>query len=1664
MKRRHIQVAVMTLLCVFLASCGGGGNGTNNTGPDSIAALSKLIAPGEVCPSGGAEIETGIDANESGVLDPNEVTNTEVICNGSDGFNSMAMFSTEPEGSNCELGGIRIDVGLDNDKDSLLEASEITDTDYLCAIGEVTRSAIVGAISTSPTTVKVSFSKAMDNSIADPSKYVITQEAINIEVGTLTIESASFPADGGEHYSIILTTSPQNEVTYRVKGSGLMDVDGKPLPGIIEVPGGTIDTTSTTFAGSAPSLTVINALYWDDVNANSIVDGGDIVSDDTGQQVILFDVDNDGVVENWNDIDNSGGVTPADTVTAFLDSDDDGLPDHLELYGATIIIELANGQTETVSVTSDPTANDSDGDGLNDQLELSIGSNPRRKDTDSDGLSDYLEWNVVLSDPNKQDSDSDGLIDGLEHDFYHTSPILADSDGDQLSDETELLELNRNPLVADLPRLQIYVGNVNLQIDERFSYVDETGETVSEEKSTSTSLENSQSTSFTRTDSHVGEWTVGASIRAGVGSGNFFGGGSNGFSGGAELTATGGYTDTTSWQTDATSASESSQALETSINQVQEKSKTSTVSREIVGASIDIDLMVENIGNLPFTIQNIEITVMQQVGKNDQLLPIATLVSNSELVTNTPLQINLGAFSNQRGPFIFSSREVFPNLVEALMRNPSGLVFRIANYDVVDELGRNYTFINQVARDRTAMISLDFGDAESASLFLVATNGARDDDQVAGGGYLGGFDPNDGSPKGLPMSYVLQNLVGIPRHNPAQDRITAGPNGVQESDFFLNLKGDDEVLAYTYGEYVGAGPNGWLETTPVGDDYIENPGIANGVLAGLDKVADSLAQGDDIQLIPKGTTGLSVGSIVIDPGENGILDTPQLSDDELGFINGYETSRSCSATANKPGDICRIDTDCQCQAGDTDLRCTPPAVVEGSCSGPQRLIRVNSLRNGDYNRGWVVLSTGNIPTAADFDQIIVNPGDDLQLAFVQDLDNDGLFARNEFLSGSTDSTQDHFNNAYFGENFNPQGPQDCLFAPPACDGIPDSKDSDTDGLGDYSETLVGWKVDYGNGRLRDVFSSPRFADTDGDGLKDPVEKDLSRYCQVNDSRIVALCVPNSSTEPATDPASPDTDQDGLSDFLELDGFAAGLAIVDGGNGIAESERNGDDIQRVFMGNPVSPGGVLILPGQNGIIDSPLKNGVFGDDYSINIFGDDLIHCGSNETADTVAQGDDEQINPFGSYCVDLLISVRPGDNGVLDTVPNNVVYNDDIIRLATGGLVTDPLRPDTDGDGFADGVELKIGSNPTVFDADDFTDQDLDGLTDNEESLLGWLVSVDKGTPILVKSSLSLPDTDFDGLPDIVERDLRTNPNKPDTDDDGLTDYEEVANLSKYTSLSLLYPGLGPIPSNTGGYGTNPTLSDSDEDSLSDKQELVDGFDILIPGSLAPIHVYTNAMLPDTDLDGRDDGQEINRPGGATNPTLPDTDSDGRSDGAEDIAGSDPFVADRVIRVRYTNLQLTGGGSDWAWSMYTQAPEQNYPGNKVTDVFKHHQNTDVDLVRYELELLNPSFGNRYLNQIISGYNCGYITQGNLTNIWLGSYTDYRIVVKQGDTVTLSGNVKGYSSCSDSSGIALVQSVNNFRKTITFDEISNGTGLAGVIDTKALFGSEKQEIGYEIIIE
>jgi thiol-disulfide isomerase/thioredoxin len=89
---------------------------------------------------------------------------------------------------------------------------------------------------------------------------------------------------------------------------------------------------------------------------------------------------------------------------------------------------------------------DSDGDGLSNSEEETLGTDPNLADTDGDGLDDAAEVEAG-TDPLDEDSDDDTLSDGEEADLG-TDANNSDSDGDGYPDGLEV-EMGSDPMDAE---------------------------------------------------------------------------------------------------------------------------------------------------------------------------------------------------------------------------------------------------------------------------------------------------------------------------------------------------------------------------------------------------------------------------------------------------------------------------------------------------------------------------------------------------------------------------------------------------------------------------------------------------------------------------------------------------------------------------------------------------------------------------------------------------------------------------------------------------------------------------------------------------------------------------------------------------------------------------------------------------------------------------------------------------------------------------------------------------------------------------------------------------------------------------------------------------------------------------------------------------------------
>jgi len=478
---------------------------------------------------------------------------------------------------------------------------------------------------------------------------------------------------------------------------------------------------------------------------------------------------------------------------------------------------------------------------------------------------------------------------------------------------------------------------------------------------------------------------------------------------------------------------------------------------------------------------------------------------------------------------------------------------------------------------------------------------------------------------------------------------------------------------------------------------------------------------------------------------------------------------------------------------------------------------------------------------------------------------------------------------------------------------PTAWDSDGDGLDDGTEGGAAGPDADGDETI-DALDLDSTTDTDGDGLTDVVEEELGTDPTDPDSDGDGIDdadevdgedgVPDTGDE--TDPTVADTDGDGLDDGDERVG-ADGV----GGSGDETDPRDADtdedglsDGEERGLGtdpNRVDTDGDGIGDGVESGVDSPIPAGVSPGGVAFR--GTDGGFAPDADPASTT-----DPLNPDTDA------------DGLYDGVED---FNGDGATISaiggTGTLgngETDPSNPDTDGDGLADGTEVFfLSTDPLDRDTDD------GGVADGTE------IAIDGTDPLNPDDDGRPPDADGDGLTDMEEAALGTDPTDPDTDSDGVGDLQEFE---------------GPDETPATGDETDPLDSDTDDDGLADGAELdtdplradtdgdglPDGLESGVAVALEGVNSLggvptegtafwavldadpssvTDPLNPDTDGDGIPDGiEDVDRDGAVTHliggtgtvglgecdPTLADTDGDGLEDGIEEQIGWSPVDTD----------------------------------------------------------------------------------------------------------------------------------------------------------------------------
>jgi hypothetical protein len=1036
----------------------------------------------------------------------------------------------------------------------------------------------------------------------------------------------------------------------------------------------------------------------------------------------------DGVIVRYNEASFRGL-----RATRLEDTDGDGLLDPDEQTGYAIAVTAADGTVSQVWVASDYTSADSDGDGVDDGTEFLEGLNPRSPDTDADTISDFDELSRYMSDARSADGDGDGLNDPTER-FFRTSLLLADTDGDQYSDYEEVLERLRNPRVADLPQPIIDVGSINLAVDWRYAYTDSSGTARSEARSFETSLTSSREDAFTRADSTtIGAFAqIGASFESCVGPEcsevptNFAT-----FSLGAELR--GGASFDYNFSSDESTVRASTDAFNDAVSTGTELSNGEEVTRTVESAVVSVAVSFRIGTDVSFTLTNLELSLlMYDPDDPGGLLPVATLLPATEGLT-----VTLGPLYNQAGPFVFQNAEIFPQQVEALMRNPSNAFVKVANYDVLDEDGRNLSFTAQRVRELAGQLVIDYGNGSVEKFEISAASD---------------FDLDTGLPLGLPLTEALE-VIGLqarggcvatcPHPGGSPARSDACPANLP-----FCLEGKCLRDCETSAE---CGP---------GRRCIE-PGGQN-----VDQLSANLCLA-----ICETSAECAMGACVERAEAGG--GTIRACDRDWSFT-APGGADSCHAVTDGTGfyGVRRVGDELKLEFV-RDVRAELPSAqpdVSSDAGTP--------LLHPKQRRAWIVFDgtdgfdpgTQAFRPSSDISNIYISPGRTVLLAFTQDRDGDTLWEIEELAFGSSDLKIDTDGDGLpdyrevrglLAESrtalFDDTAPVDCP-TPLESNVLPMRAD-------------CRWRVttDLAFGGYRTT-SSPVFSDSDGDRVSDADEASYRH---------------STYGVTPTDPYKTDTDEDGLSDLAERsaqshtlrygdrrevtfttsavhwdtdgDGLNDGLEVLIGLHPTEADAEQYYDLDRDGLPEAVEDDGwTICLGGQR----AALPHG----GWACTEGGRTVVVTSTDTDSDT----DDDGLSDYVEFKLGTDPSESDSDGDGLDDRDEW----DHLALLHTFAGACERLPgctlPDPE-------QSLLFGTLPWSADTDD------DGVSDGVE-INGWTVSLLGGGrdgPVPARQVYSNPrltDTDGDALSDWVEWTYpggSLDPSNRDTDADGLSDAHE---------------------------------------------------------------------------------------------------------------------------------------------------------------------------------------------------------------------------------------------------------------------------------------------------
>ncbi|MCU0467176.1 MAG: hypothetical protein MUF58_01125 [Arcicella sp.] len=1336
----------------------------------------------------------------------------------------------------------------------------------------------------------------------DPTKKDTDGDGIddNIEVGadkTYTVGVDTNPldrdtdddglSDGTETgvdgiYTVGTDTNPLNNDT---DNDGIQDGTEKGVTTPLADPDGAgpiLGTNTTTFIPDADSTTTTDPLDSDSDN--------DGLSDGTE------DTNKNGKQDNPV-IGNSTTVGSGETDPSDPDSDTDGLTDGNEVLvrltnpmdtdtdngGTNDKQETIDGTNPRVGFGADDLDGDSDNDGIGGRAELLLGTDPQNPDTDNDGLNDGAEvgtdgvYNVgVDTNPLDRDTDDDGLSDGNEKNgtgllaaYGPTNPLNGDTDGDGIKDGTEVGVVVRINGGVSAPGGKLFTGtsisSPNFVIDQDPLTKTDPTKADSDNDGIADGVEDANKNGLQDAPIIGGTGTTGS----GETSASNPDSDGDGLTDGNEKNGTGtnagkitnpmdtdtddGGTDDGQEITDGTNPAAGNGSDDNAgdpdndgLTTAQEKTlgtNPNVADTDGDGINDGVEVGIDGIYNAGTDTNPLDADTdddgLSDGNEKNGTGPLATIGTTNPLNADTDgdgikdgtevgIATPIAGGTSGSSTFTGTNPANFvPDADPLTKTNP-----KITDSDLdgiadgVEDANKNGKQDNPVIGTSTTV-----GSGETD-----ATNPDSDGDTLLDGAELSG---NGVGKITNPMDKDTDN--GGTNDN---KELTDGTNpsvGNPTDDFDADNDGDgltnvEEATLGTNPNVADTDGDGLNDLAEIGADKVYNAGTDTNPLdadTDDDGLSDGVEKNGTGPLAAYGTTN----PLNADTDGDGIKDGV-----EAGLTAGVTDPDGAGPLLGTTGFVADADpaTKTNPKLADTDGDGLADGVEDANKNGKQD--------NPVIGNSTTVGSGETDPNNADSDGDTLTDGNEVN--------GTGTSAGKPSNPMDTDSDNGGISDdKEIGFGGNP-----LLVA--------DDKDTDGDGVPDIADT-----DDDNDGILDTVEGS---IDTDGDGIPNSADLD-SDNDGINDVREangtdanndgILDGTPSTTTGAiGTGLTPPDTDSDGVKDFLDLDAdndalsdlAESGYPTADANNdGVADGpDTDGDGIvnsadSKVGFGDLNDP-----APKNTDGVDNPDYRDLDSNNdnrFDIVDAGKGILDGNNDGKIDNPTDPDGDGIaNNAGLDTKPTLFGGLPAPDSDGDGIPNyadNDDDNDGILDTVEGTI-------DTDGDGIPNNLDLD-SDNDGINDVREANGVDInnDGLADGTPNPI---------TGEIVTGGLTPPDTDADGVKDIVDL---------DTDNDGVSD--------------LIEGGSGGLDADNDGVADGP---DSDGDGIVNSVDGKVGYGDL--NDLLPKNT-DGADQPDfRDLDSNNDnkfdilgigkaGLDLNNDGRIDNPTDPDGDGIANNGGCD---------------------------------------------------------------------------------------------------------------------------------------------------------------------------------------